>query len=324
VSGIEVQLIQAAGGPPVALGMLDPGRLVAGTPGAVAAILAAHVGNARPLQENASLMRVAKGVDARAGFWVLLDQPLIARLQKEAPAAPPVPMPRTLSLSGRFDGGLTLVAGMADAAAAKALADTLEQGLVGLRAQVAQAPAAAAAGAKALAESVKIRAEASRVTVSAGAPGSGASLSGLVAAIALPSLLRARASANEAATIGDIRTVISAEAAYQATIGGFYGDLDCLAAPAGCMQGYTGPPMIDAGLSQAREKSGYRRVFHGGARVGGRGLVTFAYTATPIKRGETGVRSFCGDASGLVCFDPGGAEILPQGGACPRTCLPLR
>ena len=34
---------------------------------------------------------------------------------------------------------------------------------------------------------------------------------GIIAAIAIPSLLRARVSANEAATIGDIRTVISAD-----------------------------------------------------------------------------------------------------------------
>ncbi|HXY38472.1 MAG TPA: prepilin-type N-terminal cleavage/methylation domain-containing protein, partial [Vicinamibacteria bacterium] len=38
---------------------------------------------------------------------------------------------------------------------------------------------------------------------------------GIIAAIAIPSLLRARISANEAATIGDTRTVISAQAAYQ-------------------------------------------------------------------------------------------------------------
>ena len=36
---------------------------------------------------------------------------------------------------------------------------------------------------------------------------------GIIAAIAIPSLLRARVSSNEAATIGDIRSVISAEAA---------------------------------------------------------------------------------------------------------------
>src|SRR5438067_2350570 len=39
---------------------------------------------------------------------------------------------------------------------------------------------------------------------------------GIIAAIAIPSLLRARVAANEAAVIGDTRTVISAEAAYHA------------------------------------------------------------------------------------------------------------
>ena len=45
---------------------------------------------------------------------------------------------------------------------------------------------------------------------------------GIIAAIAIPSLLRARVSANESATIGDIRTVISAQAAYQSANGGWY------------------------------------------------------------------------------------------------------
>src|SRR5438045_8773993 len=45
---------------------------------------------------------------------------------------------------------------------------------------------------------------------------------GIIAAIAIPSLLRARVSANESATIGDIRTVISAQAAYQSANAGYY------------------------------------------------------------------------------------------------------
>ena len=45
---------------------------------------------------------------------------------------------------------------------------------------------------------------------------------GIIAAIAIPSLLRARVSANESATIGDIRTVISSQAAYQSANGGWY------------------------------------------------------------------------------------------------------
>src|SRR5262245_7054409 len=52
---------------------------------------------------------------------------------------------------------------------------------------------------------------------------------GIIAAIAIPSLLRARVSANEAATIGDTRTVISSQAAYASANAGFYDKaLSCL------------------------------------------------------------------------------------------------
>ena len=62
---------------------------------------------------------------------------------------------------------------------------------------------------------------------------------GIIAAIAIPSLLRARASANESAAIGDVRTIISAEAAFEARAGN-YGTPECLAAPTrpGCLVGY--------------------------------------------------------------------------------------
>src|SRR5262245_57061940 len=64
---------------------------------------------------------------------------------------------------------------------------------------------------------------------------------GIIAAIAIPSLLRARVSANESATIGDTRTVISAQAAYQSSNAGYYDQsLLCLNAPSTCIPGY--PP----------------------------------------------------------------------------------
>ena len=63
---------------------------------------------------------------------------------------------------------------------------------------------------------------------------------GIIAAIAIPALLRARISANEAASIGDIRTVLSAEAAYQSSNSGFYDSLSCLSVPSGCIPNY--PP----------------------------------------------------------------------------------
>ena len=79
---------------------------------------------------------------------------------------------------------------------------------------------------------------------------------GIIAAIAIPSLLRARVSANESATLGDIRTLISAQAAYQSANGGFYdGSLDCLTGPdAGCIPAYptNAPTFLDSQLASCR------------------------------------------------------------------------
>src|SRR5215831_13500209 len=95
---------------------------------------------------------------------------------------------------------------------------------------------------------------------------------GIIAAIAIPSLLRARVSANESATIGDIRTVISSQAAYQSANGGWYaGVLSCLSNPAGatavCIPSYpsTAPTFLDPAIAPATgviaPKSGYNRRF---------------------------------------------------------------
>ena len=85
---------------------------------------------------------------------------------------------------------------------------------------------------------------------------------GIIAAIAIPSLLRARVSAHEAATIGDIRTVLSAESAYSAAALGSYGDLTCLATPSGCLGMYapTAPTFLDSNIANTMMiKSGYAR-----------------------------------------------------------------
>src|SRR6185436_9995788 len=72
---------------------------------------------------------------------------------------------------------------------------------------------------------------------------------GIIAAIAIPSLLRARVSANESGAIGDTRTVISGEAAYGSANSGFYGVISCLNIPsnAACIVGYpaTAPTFLD-------------------------------------------------------------------------------
>jgi prepilin-type N-terminal cleavage/methylation domain-containing protein len=84
---------------------------------------------------------------------------------------------------------------------------------------------------------------------------------GIIAAIAIPSLLRARVSANEAAVIGDVRTVISAQAAYASANGGWYeGFMDCLAnftAPCIPSTPTTAPTFLDSQLAALLPKGGY-------------------------------------------------------------------
>jgi type IV pilus assembly protein PilA len=141
---------------------------------------------------------------------------------------------------------------------------------------------------------------------------------GIIAAIAIPSLLRARVSANEAATIGDIRTVISAQAAYQSANGGFYAaNMTCLSVPttSGCIPSYpaNGPTFLDPNLTGQTPKSGYNRSFSpaaGGsfstAVTGSSSTAAYAYSSWPVTVGQSGVRAFAGDSSGVICFTPQG------------------
>ena len=160
---------------------------------------------------------------------------------------------------------------------------------------------------------------------------------GIIAAIAIPNLLRARVAANESATIGDIRTVISAQAAYQSANAGFYdGVLDCLVVPSGaaCIPLYpaAAPTFLDSQIAALTAKSGYNRSFDGTAVVPAplpagaspSSVGVYTYHATPATLNQTGVRGFAGDASGRICFTPNGAAIAAPAGVMTAACTDLR
>jgi type IV pilus assembly protein PilA len=140
---------------------------------------------------------------------------------------------------------------------------------------------------------------------------------GIIAAIAIPSLLRARVSANESATIGDVRTVISGMAAYQSANAGWYDQvLSCLAvAGPTCIPNYpaNAPTFLDSNIAFLLPKSGYNRSFEPGPApvpptplASGTQASSYAYLASPVNQGQTGVRAFGGDSSGVLCFTPDG------------------
>ena len=161
---------------------------------------------------------------------------------------------------------------------------------------------------------------------------------GIIAAIAIPSLLRARVSANEAATLGDIRTLISAQAAYQSANSGYYdGALSCLNEPSNgaCIPSYPAiaPTFLDSQLASQGTKSGYNRSFQSGAVIAPAvaassptSTALYRYDATPTNIGQTGVRGFAADFSGRICFTTDGVSVAAGAstGILPGVCSDLR
>ena len=158
---------------------------------------------------------------------------------------------------------------------------------------------------------------------------------GIIAAIAIPSLLRARVAANESATIGDVRSLASAQAAFASASGGTWGKLTCLAVPATatCLgTGYVGPNFApDTTVwSGALPKSGYNRSYLDGAAIAAPftdQIVSFCERATPVSA-STGVRIFAIDANSTLyttdTVGAGGAPACTAVGITAATGAPLR
>lgn len=151
---------------------------------------------------------------------------------------------------------------------------------------------------------------------------------GVIATIAVPALLRARVSANEAAAIGDTRTVISAEAAYHSASSGFYGTITCLATPSSCLPNYNGPTFLDStiGAGPVVQKQGYVRAWIQVPDATGPtgSLESFCYQSTPSQPGKTGVRGFAGDGSGTLVETNAGSACCTAAAVVSSACTPLK
>jgi prepilin-type N-terminal cleavage/methylation domain-containing protein len=134
---------------------------------------------------------------------------------------------------------------------------------------------------------------------------------GIIAAIAVPGLLRARMSGNEASAIGSMRAINSAQASYSSAAGqgGYATSLAILNMP--CQS--TGTGFISDDLkTDPSTKSGYTVTLTGNGTAGPtdcNGTATntgYTATAAPVNPGTTGVRGFNTNAGGTIFFDPAG------------------
>lgn len=129
----------------------------------------------------------------------------------------------------------------------------------------------------------------------------------IIAAIAIPNLLRSRIAANEASAVGSLRTINTAEIAYNTSYPttGFACTLGALGPPGGTTPASsTNAGLIDSTLGCAAQpcaKSGY--TFTVACVGGGTPTVNYQITATPASPGVTGQRYFCSDASGVIKYD---------------------
>lgn len=131
----------------------------------------------------------------------------------------------------------------------------------------------------------------------------------ILAAIAIPNLLKSRLSANEASAVASLRTINTAETSYVISYPnlGYADTLLKLSTPAG------GAPASSAaaGLldwvlgcaSQPCRKSGYDFAI---VNTAGTPVNTYGLIATPAIFGQTGIRGFCSDQLSIVRFDPAG------------------
>ncbi len=135
----------------------------------------------------------------------------------------------------------------------------------------------------------------------------------IIAAIAIPNLLRARIAANEAAAVGTLRTMNTAAITFSSTWqSGFPPSLLALGGTVGAAT-CTTANLLDTVLAQdPANKNGFTYTFNPGAAYvnpapGCTGSQTYAITAVPQTPGTTGQRAFCTDESGVIHYDVSGA-----------------
>jgi type IV pilus assembly protein PilA len=122
----------------------------------------------------------------------------------------------------------------------------------------------------------------------------------IIAAIAIPNLMRSKIQANETAAVGALKALQESTVLYSNTYGGFPHALSDLGPAAGGTAATSAAAdLIDSVLSGG-VKSGYRFSYVAGATDPAGNVLTYSITATPVAVGSTGQRSFFTDQSGTI------------------------
>ena len=159
---------------------------------------------------------------------------------------------------------------------------------------------------------------------------------GIIAAIAVPGLLRARMSGNEASAIGSLRAINSGEAAYSSSCaaGGYAQTLEDLVKPAtGSSQGFVSPDLNKTGVV----KSGFIVTLAAGDApvvvtvkastcnaAAADAQSTYFAKSDPVKYAGTGNRHFGTDARGTIFQDTTDTALTATTLATSGTVAPVQ
>ena len=137
----------------------------------------------------------------------------------------------------------------------------------------------------------------------------------IIAAIAIPNLLRARMAAHESSAVGSLRTIVTSEFNYQQTYGIGYAPLTNLGSTTPCAPATLATSaaacLVDSQLSSGT-KSGYNVTTPAPAAVGTSAAPNNTFTAVAVLTviGQSGQRGFYSDQSGVIGFTTDGTTPL--------------
>jgi type IV pilus assembly protein PilA len=159
----------------------------------------------------------------------------------------------------------------------------------------------------------------------------------IIAAIAIPNLIRSRMAANQASAVGSVRTINTAAVEYNSAYGnGFPASLTQIGTTGSAGVSCDNAEYLDSTLTAASvktaAKSGYFFVMGAGATAATApngctvpGWVDgYTVSAEPAALGTSGQNSYCSDASGVIRSDPTGTAPAVAGGLCPAAMAPLQ
>jgi prepilin-type N-terminal cleavage/methylation domain-containing protein len=135
----------------------------------------------------------------------------------------------------------------------------------------------------------------------------------IIAAIAIPNLMRARIAANESSAAGSMRTIVTAEVSYYSTYQNGYGTLNQLGnggALTACTAATSTTACLIDGVLGSGTKSGYT------ITIATPTTTEFIAGAQPQTANVTGVSSFCATTDGVVRKNPAGGAPASTTATC--------